>query len=120
MIRYIIRRLLAALLVIFVVSIITFVIFQLAPKLANVSPAYYYVGKIPPTPQGLKEVEHRFGFDLPWWEQYWNFVHGIIAGRTVDDGTNSPIHCHAPCFGYSYRQNLPVTQLMLARASRSR
>ena len=116
MIRYVIRRLLGAVLVVFIVSVITFLIFQLAPAIANVSPAYYYVGKIPPTPQGLHEVEHRFGFDLPWWEQYYNFVHGIVAGRTVDDGTNNPIHCHAPCLGYSYRLNLPVTH-MIAQAA---
>jgi peptide/nickel transport system permease protein len=112
MIRYVIRRLIGAVLVIFVVSLITFLIFQIAPKIANVSPAYYYVGKIPPTPEGLKLVEHRFGFDLPWWKQYFNFIHGILFGRTLEDGFTSPVHCGAPCFGYSFRQNLPVTHLL--------
>ena len=48
MIRYIIRRLFAALLVVFAVSVVTFLIFQLAPALSHKSPVYYYVGKVPP------------------------------------------------------------------------
>jgi peptide/nickel transport system permease protein len=116
MIRYVIRRLIGAVLVVWVVSLITFLIFQLAPAIANVNPVYYYVGKIPPTPQGLALVEHRFGFDLPIYKQYFNWVHGIIFGRTLDDGFTSPVHCSAPCFGYSYRQNLPVTHLLAQAA----
>jgi peptide/nickel transport system permease protein len=112
MIRYIIRRLLGAVLVVFVVSVLTFLIFQIAPKLANVSPAYYYVGKIPPTPEGIKALEHRFGFDLPLVQQYGNWLHGVVLGRNVDDGTSAPIHCAAPCLGYSFRQHLPVTSMI--------
>jgi peptide/nickel transport system permease protein len=112
MIRYIIRRLLGAILVVFIVSIVTFAIFQLGPKLSNVSPVYYYVGKIPPQGEQLKLLEHRFGFDLPLPQQYWNWLHGIIAGRTVDDGTGNTIHCAAPCLGYSFRLNTSVGSLI--------
>jgi peptide/nickel transport system permease protein len=111
MIRYVIRRLLGAVVVVIVVSIVTFLIFQLGPALAHISPAYFYIGKIP-SAQALAGVNHRFGFDLPWWEQYWNFLHGILFGRTVDDGTGNLQHCSAPCLGYSYRLNENVRSLI--------
>ena len=64
----------------------TFLIFQLGPRLANTSPVYFYVGKIPYPPGSvqLKLLEHRFGFDQPLFQQYWNWLHGILFGRTVD------------------------------------
>jgi peptide/nickel transport system permease protein len=113
MIRYTIRRLIGAVAVLFASSVVTFLIFQVGPKVAHVSPALYYVGKIPPSQQGLKAIEHRFGFDLPWWEQYFNFVGGIIRGRTLDDGSGTVVHCAAPCLGYSFRLQVPVTKMIL-------
>ena len=112
MIRYIIRRILGGILVIFAASIITFLIFQVGPAVAHVSPAQYYVGKIPPTEQGLKLVEHKFGFDLPIWKQYLNWLGGIFAGRDLDNGSGTAVHCSAPCLGYSFRLQLPVTQMI--------
>ena len=116
MIRFIIRRSLGAFVVLIVVSFITFVIFQLAPFLSHSSPVYYYVGKVPFPPGSLqlKLLEHRFGFDLPWYRQYFHWMHGIIFGQTLDDGTSPPVHCSAPCFGYSFVQNTPVGTLMKA------
>jgi len=112
MIRYIIRRVLSGILVLLAASFLTFFIFQLGPKFAHVSPALYYVGKIPPDQATLKLIEHRYGFDLPVWKQYLNWLHGILFGRTLTDGTNV-VHCSAPCLGYSFRQNLPVTHLIV-------
>ena len=66
----------------FAVSFVTFLIFQLAPALSHTSPVYYYVGKIPPEPVQLQLLEHRFGFDLPWWEQYWHYISGICSAQT--------------------------------------
>jgi hypothetical protein len=111
MIQYIIRRLLGAVIVIFAVSLITFLIFQLAPQLSGTSPVFYYVGRIPPQPFQLKLLEHRFGFDLPWYEQYWHYIKGIVAGQTLGDG-NTTTHCGAPCLGYSFRLNTSVVSLI--------
>ena len=85
----IIRRSLGAFVVLIVVSFITFVIFQLAPFLSHTSPVYYYVGKIAFKPGSLqlKLLEHRYGFDLPWYQQYWHWLHGILFGQTLSDGT---------------------------------
>ena len=75
--------------VLIVVSFITFVIFQLAPLLSHSSPVYYYVGKIPFPPGSLqlKLLEHKYGFDLPWYQQYWHWLHGIFFGQVLSDGT---------------------------------
>jgi len=113
MIRYLIRRLFGAVLVVFAVSLVTFLLFQLAPALSGKSPVYYYVGKIPPGKFQLALLEHRFGFDLPWWEQYWHYIKGILFGMTVSDGSSAPIHCGAPCLGYSFRLNSSVDSLIM-------
>jgi peptide/nickel transport system permease protein len=113
MIRFIIRRSLGALVVLIVVSFVTFVIFQLAPFLSHSSPVYYYVGKIPFPPGSLqlKLLEHKFGFDLPWYQQYLHWLHGIFFGQVLSDGTTT-VYCHAPCFGYSFQQNTAVGTLI--------
>jgi len=112
MIRYIIRRSLGGVLVLFVTSFVTFFIFQVGPRVAHVSPALFYVGKIPPTAEGQKLIEHRFGFDLPIWKQYFNWAGGILFGRDLGDGTGATVHCAAPCLGYSFRVQLPVTHMI--------
>jgi peptide/nickel transport system permease protein len=112
MIRYIIRRAIAGVLVLLVTSAVTFVIFFVGPRVAHVSPSLYFVGKIPPTVEGQKLIEHRLGFDLPLWDQYYQWIRGIFFGRTIGDDISS-FHCSAPCLGYSFRQQLPVTHMIL-------
>src|SRR5579875_956287 len=110
MLHYIIRRFIGAILVVIAVTVVTFLIFQLIPALSHTSPAYYYVGRIP-TKAAIKGIEHDFGFDLPIWEQYWHYLHGIFAGENISNG-NQTIHCHAPCLGYSFRYNSSVLSLI--------
>ncbi|HET6209862.1 MAG TPA: ABC transporter permease [Jatrophihabitans sp.] len=112
MIRYIIRRAIAGVLVLLVTSFVTFAIFFVGPRVAHVSPSLYFVGKIPPTAEGQKLIEHRLGFDLPIWDQYYQWIKGIFFGRTLGDDISS-IHCSAPCLGYSFRQQLPVTEMIM-------
>jgi peptide/nickel transport system permease protein len=112
MVSFIIRRLFGGVVVVFFSSVITFLIFQVGPRLSGTNLAIFYVGKIPPTAEGLKRMDHAFGFDLPLWEQYWNWLHGIIFGRTLNDGSGTITHCAAPCLGYSFRLQLPVTQMI--------
>jgi peptide/nickel transport system permease protein len=114
MIRYIIRRSMGAVFVVFVVSILTFAIFQLGPALTHNSPLYYYVGKQPPAKGSVqyKLMLHAYGFDKPLVEQYLTFLKHIFFGQTVTDGTSAPLHCSAPCLGYSFRLNTSVTTLI--------
>jgi peptide/nickel transport system permease protein len=115
MVRFISIRVLGAIVVVWIVSVVTFLIFQLAPTLSHTSPVYYYIGKIPFAQDSLqfKALVHRFGFDLPLWGQYWHFLSGILFGQNITDGVSTPIPCPAPCFGYSFRQNELVGTMLL-------
>ena len=86
MIRFIVSRLVGMVLVLIVVSLITFLIFQAVPLLARSSPVYYYIGKAPATPELLKTLTHRFGFDQPLPVQYWSYLAGFF-GKNITDGT---------------------------------
>ena len=114
MIRFIIRRLLGAAVVVWVVSVVTFVIFQLAPTLTHQSPIYYYIAKQPPPPGStqFKELEHAFGFDRPLFQQYWTWLTNIFHPHTISNGTGETATCPVPCFGYSFKLHTPVSTLI--------
>src|SRR5579875_2261746 len=118
MIRFIIIRLLGAIVVIWIVSVVTFLIFQAVPLLSHTNPVYFYTGKVPfkPGSPQLKALEHRFGFDLPLYAQYWHYLSGILFGQTITDGVSTPVPCPAPCFGYSFRLN-ELVGTMIAQAA---
>ncbi|MFF3403687.1 ABC transporter permease [Streptomyces sp. NPDC002659] len=106
---YIIRRVAAAVILLFVVTAITFAIFFLVPRLAGETStqlAAQYVGR-DPSPEALAAVQKNLGFDQPLYMQYWQFVHGIFAGRTFHYGPDAS-YCQVPCFGYSFKSHLPV------------
>ncbi|MET7457962.1 ABC transporter permease [Streptomyces sp. NPDC005574] len=106
---YIIRRIAAAVILLFVVTAITFAIFFLVPRLAGETStqlAAQYVGR-DPSPGALTAVQKNLGFDQPLYTQYWQFVHGIFAGRTFHFGPDAS-YCQVPCFGYSFKSHLPV------------
>ncbi|WP_371666875.1 ABC transporter permease [Streptomyces sp. NBC_00289] len=106
---YIIRRVAAAVILLFVVTAMTFAIFFLVPRLAGETStqlAAQYVGR-DPSPEALTAVQKNLGFDQPLYTQYWQFVHGIFAGRTFHYGPDAS-YCQVPCFGYSFKSHLPV------------
>jgi peptide/nickel transport system permease protein len=106
---YIVRRLIAMVLMLIVLSMTVFLLFSALPA----NPARLTCGKIC-TPQLIKANEHRLGFDKPLWEQYTVWVKGIFAGRTYGEGT-ATFECPAPCLGYSFVENEPVTQLIKSK-----
>ncbi|MBS2961815.1 ABC transporter permease [Actinocrinis puniceicyclus] len=117
MLTYIVRRLLAAVGLLLVVTLITFWIFYILPLWAGQTPqslAAAYVGK-QQDPLALRAVVDRFGFDKPLFAQYFDYVIGIVHGRTYSDGV-SLIHCNAPCFGYSFKNYEQVWPTLLSRA----
>jgi len=113
--RYIIRRLIGALLVVLAVSVVTFAVFQITPILTGSrdSVAYLYVGRVA-DPQQVEAVAHKLGIDRPYAEQYLTYMKGIVTGRELTNGSGTD-HCHAPCFGYSYRLHSDVTDLLKDR-----
>ena len=98
-----------------VVSMVTFGIFFVVPRLAGQTLdqlAASFVGKNP-SPQTLHLIEARYGFNLPLYEQYWNFMKAIVVGTDYSDGVNT-VHCAAPCFGYSFKNQLQVWPQMMS------
>jgi peptide/nickel transport system permease protein len=72
--RYLIRRTLFMILVLFVVSLITFIIFV---KLPAADPARRAAGKFT-TPENIEAARHAFGLDKPVYVQYARFAKGLI------------------------------------------
>ena len=109
MIRFIVQRLVGSVVVVFVISLVTFLIFQIGPALSHINPVYLYTGKVPfkPGSPQLLALIHRFGFDLPWYEQYWHFIKAIVMGANYKFGPDAA-QCHRPCFGYSFKSHVEV------------
>jgi peptide/nickel transport system permease protein len=115
-IRYIIRRLLAAVVLLFVVSIVVFGIFFYIPRLAGATPddlASRYEGKTANAEQ-THEMAVRLGFTDPLYVQYGRFAKGILVGADYNTGPVAE-HCPAPCFGYSFITHNPVWPELLNR-----
>ncbi|WP_030437825.1 ABC transporter permease [Actinoplanes subtropicus] len=109
MIGYLVRRLGGAVLVLFGLSLLLYGLFYLAPS----DPAILTCGK-GCTPDRLAEVRHAMGVDEPAATQYAHFVRGLVGGRDYPAGPATR-HCPAPCLGYSFETDQPVTRLLLDR-----
>jgi peptide/nickel transport system permease protein len=96
MISYIIRRLLWAVLLLFVVSFITFVMFQVLP---SADPALLRAGRNP-SPEVVAAIRHNLGLDKPWPVQYWIYIRDLV------------LHFD---FGYSYQNNVAVRETIFDR-----
>jgi peptide/nickel transport system permease protein len=103
---YIIRRLIAMVGMLIVLSVIVFLLFSVLPT----EPARLVCGKSC-TPQIIKAIDHKFGYDKPLYTQYGDFVKGIFVGRTYGEG-KAAFLCHTPCLGYSFLRNEDVTTLI--------
>ncbi len=96
MIRYIIRRLLWVIVLLLVVSFVTFVIFYLLP---SANPAVLRAGRSP-SPALIAHIRHSLGLDKPFYVQYWRYLKGIV------------LHFN---FGYSYQFSQPVRTMIFQR-----
>jgi len=102
---YLVRRVLGMVVLLFLLSVTVFVLFNLLPG----DPARLTCGKAC-TPVIIEANRHRLGLDQPVLTQYTNFVKGIFFGRTFSEDSPEPIICHAPCLGYSYNRHEQVLQ----------
>src|SRR3954447_22332654 len=96
MLAYIIRRLLWVVLLLFVVSALTFVIFYLLP---SADPAQLRAGR-QPNPQLVEQIRHNLGLDKPWYEQYFSYMKQVF------------LHFD---FGYSYQNTISVKEQIFQR-----
>ena len=93
MLRYLIRRLLQALLVVFGVSIVSFGMMFLSGDPASAMAGDNW------TRQQIEEFRQQMGFDRPWYVQYGDFLTDAVRGD----------------FGTSLRQHRPVFELVKDR-----
>ena len=110
MLNYIAKRIAAGTLVLAIVSAIVFSIFYILPA----DPARLACGKSC-TPELMQRIKVALEIDQPLQVQYGRFIKGIFVGRTYLKGTEAELQCGAPCLGYSYQTDLPVTELLMDR-----
>jgi peptide/nickel transport system permease protein len=113
---YVIRRVISAVIVLFVVSLMVFAIFYLVPRALGTSPeglASRYVGRNV-TEETVHATAERLGFYDPFYQQYGHWVKGLVAGEDYDTGAGVD-HCPAPCLGYSFLTREPVLPQILDR-----
>jgi peptide/nickel transport system permease protein len=114
-ISYVIRRLIGTVFLLIVVSMVTFAIFFLLPRLAGQTTyqlATQYVGRNP-TKQAILQVEQQLGLADPVYLQYGRFLRGIVLGAHYRSSAGST-YCPPPCFGYSFRSQQPVWPQMVS------
>jgi peptide/nickel transport system permease protein len=110
MLNYIAKRVAAGTLVLAIVSAIVFSIFYILPA----DPARLACGKSC-TPELMQRIKVALEIDQPLQVQYGRFIKGIFVGRTYLKGSEAELQCGAPCLGYSYQNDLPVTELLMDR-----
>jgi peptide/nickel transport system permease protein len=96
MISYIIRRLLWAVVLLLVVSFITFLMFVVLP---SADPALLRAGRNP-SPEVVQAIRENLGLDKPWYVQYWFYIRDLV------------LHFD---FGYSYQNNVAVRSTIFDR-----
>jgi peptide/nickel transport system permease protein len=96
LVRYIIRRLLWVVVLLFLVSLITFFIFYTLP---SADPAQLRAGR-QPNPELVQQIRHNLGLDQPWYEQYYRYMKNLV------------LHFD---FGYSFQNTISVRQQIFDR-----
>jgi peptide/nickel transport system permease protein len=79
MLRFLVRRILGAIAVLFAISVLVFLIFNVVPA---TNPAQRIAGKNA-TPTLIKNVEEEWGFDKSLPEQYWTQMKLIFTGEVT-------------------------------------
>ena len=125
---YTVRRIVAGIVLLVAMSMLTFVLFYVAPT----DPARLTCGKNC-TPAGIEANRRYLGLDQPLVDQYVAFVGGLFHERQFpnDPGLRRArpdlvVHCQAPCLGYTplhdeevwtyLKPKIPVTVSMVAGA----
>jgi len=94
MIGYLMRRFGQAALILFGISVVTFVLLYLLPA----DPVRQIAGRSA-TAETVENIRRQLGLDLPLWEQYWRYLTSLLSGD----------------LGRSYLQKSEVAELIAAR-----
>jgi peptide/nickel transport system permease protein len=106
MLAFLARRLLGAVVILLIISAVTFLLFFAVPgnEVAALS-----CGKSC-TPAIMEGIRQDLGLDHPVWQQYLTYLGGIFGGRVIGDNA-----CNAPCLGYSFVNKQPVWDTVVSR-----
>ncbi|MBL7486522.1 ABC transporter permease [Frankia sp. AgB1.9] len=105
---FVVRRVLGGIVILWLISVITFLLFFLVPQVLGSNPAVLFAGRSP-SEAAVAGVTKKLGLDQPLVVQYWHFLAGIFVGRHFDSGPDKT-WCPPPCFGYSFKNSEPVWQ----------
>jgi peptide/nickel transport system permease protein len=107
---FVARRLVSALSVVLVTLVATFALFFVAPT----DPAAAICGDRNCTQERYNDIKENLHLDQPKVQQFAEYTAGIFAGRTF---TTSGVvqDCKAPCLGFSFKSNRPVTEMLSSR-----
>jgi peptide/nickel transport system permease protein len=90
-IAYLIRRLFQGVIVLFAVTIITFILQKLLPGNAAIDLLGAKANNVQ-----IQQIDHLLGLDRPFWVQYWKWLDSLIHGN----------------LGYSYKREQSVNSLL--------
>ena len=93
---FLIRRVLQSIVVVLIVTMITFALLRSIPgnpAIAVMGPSAYR------NPQAIAQFNHVYGFDLPWWRQYFLWLGHLLRGQ----------------LGFSWKLNQSVASLLADR-----
>ena len=107
MFPYIVRRIFVMFLMLTLLSIVVFLLFNAVPT----DPARLTCGKSC-TPEVIAANRIRLGLDQPLLTQYLEWIKGFFVGRTYGTGS-ATFECSRPCLGYSFRSGEEVTTLIV-------
>src|SRR5256885_4737121 len=110
MLRYIIRRVLWAIALLFLVSFITFVIFYAFP---SSDPAALRAGRSA-SPSVIKEIRHNLKLDRPVLVQYGYYMQRLLP-LEIHTKHGFGFGWHGPDLGYSYQSNQSVKSEIISR-----
>lgn len=79
LLAFMLRRLAAMALVLFAISVLTFLIFQVIP---DGDPALRLAGRLA-TPQEVRDIRIQWGFNKPIWVQYLRTMEQIFTGKVI-------------------------------------
>ncbi|MBE7383001.1 MAG: ABC transporter permease [Leptolyngbya sp. SIO1E4] len=93
---YIVKRVLQALLTLFLASIFSFMVIQLSP--GDFLDLYRQNPQV--SPETIQQLEEQFGLNRPVWEQYWRWLAQVITRFN---------------FGMSFAYNRPAVEILWER-----
>lgn len=106
MFAYVVKRLIAGVVVLFMISAAVFLLFWYGPT-APAKPLCDRDTNNRCSNVKLAQYTENLGYNNPVYEEYGKYVKGVLVGRKIVIGPTT-YDCPAPCLGYSARTKVPV------------